>query len=64
MRHVLAAAVAAAVLAGPAAAQQAIKPGVPSILTWSPEQQKAWYPAIETAYRVATVKAGGKISSI
>lgn len=64
MRHVLAAAVAAAVLAGPAAAQQAIKPGVPSILAWSPEQQKAWYPAIETVYRTATVKAGGKVNAL
>jgi CubicO group peptidase (beta-lactamase class C family) len=58
MRHLLLAAAAAALLAAPAAAQQAVKPGVPSILQWSPEQQKAWYPAIEQAYRVNTIKAG------
>ena len=64
MRLILTAAVAAALVAPPATAQQALKPGTPSILAWSPEQQKAWYPAIETVYRVNTVKAGGKASPL
>ena len=58
MRRFLAAAAIAGVLSGPAAAQQALKPGTPSILVWTPEQQKAWYPAIESVYRVNTVERG------
>lgn len=58
MRTFVLAATAAALLAAPAAAQQALKPDTPSILVWTPEQQKAWYPAIETVYRVNTIKAG------
>ncbi|ACG77021.1 beta-lactamase [Phenylobacterium zucineum HLK1] len=64
MRHVLTAAAAAVLFATPALAQQAIKPDTPSILVWSPEQQKAWYPAIETVYRVNAFKAGGKIRDL
>ena len=36
----------------------ACRPGTPSILRWTLEQQTEWYPAIETVYRTATVKRG------
>ncbi|HEY8616558.1 serine hydrolase [Phenylobacterium sp.] len=53
---------AAALLAsGAADAQQALKPGTPSILQWSPEQQARWYPAIETVYQVRTVPRGKRV---
>lgn len=54
-------ALALALAAGGAQAQQPLKPGTPSILQWTPEQQKAWYPAIETVYRVGTIKRGSKV---
>ena len=60
MRRLISAAIVAAALAGGAAhAQVPLKPGLPSILTWTPEQQRAWYPAIETVYQVRTIKRGG-----
>ena len=43
---------------GTASAQGLLKPGTPSILRWTLEQQTEWYPAIETVYRTATVKRG------
>jgi len=62
MRRLVSAAIVAAALAGSVAhAQVPQKPGVPSILTWTPEQQRAWYPAIETVYQVRTIKRGGKV---
>jgi CubicO group peptidase (beta-lactamase class C family) len=45
----------------PAFAQLALKPGLPSILTWTPEQQKDWYPAIESLYQVRTIKRGDHV---
>ncbi|MDX9999473.1 MAG: serine hydrolase [Phenylobacterium sp.] len=49
-------------LAAPTAqAQTALKPGTPSILFWSAEQQEAWYPAIEKVYKVSTVRRGGPV---
>jgi CubicO group peptidase (beta-lactamase class C family) len=62
MRKMLAAAAVLAMgLAGSAAAQQAIKPGTPSILVWTPEQQAQWYPNIESVYRVNVVKRGDRV---
>src|SRR5262245_1581937 len=46
-----------AIAAGPADAQP-LRPGTPSILRWTLEQQIEWYPAIETVYRTAIVKRG------
>lgn len=63
MRKLLAALLSCGLLLGaPAAeAQTALKPGTPSILFWTPEQQEAWYPAIEKVYRVSTVRRGGPV---
>lgn len=61
MRRVLAAAVVSMAVAGSASAQQALKPGTPSILMWSQDQQAHWYPAIETVYKVNTVKRGSHV---
>lgn len=41
-----------------ASAQQSLRPGTPHMFSWSPEQQAAWYPAIETVYRSAIIKRG------
>lgn len=59
MRKMIGLLMAAAVLvaAGTANAQP-IRPGTPSILRWTSEQQIEWYPAIETVYRTATVRRG------
>jgi CubicO group peptidase (beta-lactamase class C family) len=37
------------------------KPPVASILTWSQKQQLERYPAIETVYKVGTIKKGDKV---
>jgi CubicO group peptidase (beta-lactamase class C family) len=59
MRRIIGWVVAAVALAiGTASAQGLLKPGTPSILRWTLEQQTEWYPAIETVYRSATVKRG------
>lgn len=50
--------VAAGLAIGTASAQNVLRPGTPSILRWTLEQQTEWYPAIETVYRSATVKRG------
>jgi CubicO group peptidase (beta-lactamase class C family) len=53
---------AALLLCGPAAqAQTPLKAETPSILFWTPEQQKAWYPAIEKVYRVSTIQRGAYV---
>jgi CubicO group peptidase (beta-lactamase class C family) len=44
--------------------QVAQKSGTPSILRWTPEQQRSWYPAIETVYRVNTVRRGGYVRQL
>jgi CubicO group peptidase (beta-lactamase class C family) len=49
------------VLAGAAEAQLAIKPGVPSPLFWSPQQQQDWYPNIESVYRVNVISRGERV---
>src|SRR5215216_2274913 len=61
MRRIIGFLMAAAVLAVGTAAAQPIRPGTPSILRWTLEQQTQWYPAIETVYRSATVKRGDTV---
>jgi CubicO group peptidase (beta-lactamase class C family) len=45
----------------PASAQLALKPGTPSLLFWTPEQQSSGYRSIEKFYKVATVKRGSYV---
>ena len=61
MRAILGVALAAAMACGAAQAQDALKPGTPSILVWTPQQQSDWYRSIETVYKVGTVKRGAKV---
>ncbi len=61
MRRVLGLAVAAALAGSAAHAQVPIRPGLPSILVWTPQQQADWYKDIESVYRVETVKRGDKV---
>ncbi|RAK62848.1 serine hydrolase domain-containing protein [Phenylobacterium kunshanense] len=62
MRKVLGlAAAAACMVVGAAQAQVPLKPGTPSILVWSPQQQSDWYRDIESVYQVATVPRGDKV---
>ena len=61
MRKMIGLLMAAAVLAVGTATAQPLKPGTPSILRWTLEQQTEWYPAIETVYRTATVKRGDNV---
>jgi CubicO group peptidase (beta-lactamase class C family) len=44
-----------------AQAQVPLKPGVRNVLTWSPGQQRAWYPRIETIYATSTVRRGSTV---
>jgi CubicO group peptidase (beta-lactamase class C family) len=61
VRKVLGLAAAIAAIAGAAAAQVPVRPEVPSILVWTPQQQADWYKSIESVYSVVTVKRGGKV---
>jgi CubicO group peptidase (beta-lactamase class C family) len=61
MRRMIGFLIAAAVLAGGTVNAQPLKPGTPSILRWTLEQQTEWYPAIETVYPTATVKRGDTV---
>ena len=61
MRKMIGLLMAAAMLATGTATAQPIKPGTPRLLTWTPEQQIEWYPAIETVYRTAIVKRGDTV---
>lgn len=61
MRPTIGFLMAAAVLAGGTVNAQPLKPGTPSILRWTLEQQTEWYPAIETVYPTATVKRGDTV---
>jgi len=61
MRGVIGLALAAALVGGVAHAQVPTRPGIPSILVWSPQQQADWYRDIESVYRVGTVKRGDKV---
>jgi len=60
-KFILVVAASAALAATGAQAQVALKPGTPSILQWSAEQQRQWYPAIETVYQVRTVPRGTRV---
>lgn len=61
MRGIVGLALAAVLVAGGASAQVPLKPGTPSILVWTPEQQSAWYRSIETVYQVATIPRGDRV---
>jgi len=61
MRWIIGVVAALAVLAAVATNGQPLRPGTPSLLRWTLEQQTEWYPAIETVYRSATVKHGGHV---
>ena len=61
MRKTIGLMLAAAVLIAGTASAQPLKPGTPSILRWTLEQQTEWYPAIETVYRTTTVKRGDHV---
>jgi len=58
MRWMIGLLMATAALAASTANAQPIRPGTPSILRWTLEQQTEWYPSIETVYRTATVRRG------
>jgi CubicO group peptidase (beta-lactamase class C family) len=65
MRGIIGLAVAATLaVAGGAQAQDALKPGTPSILVWTPQQQADWYRNIESVYKVGTVKRGDKVHAL
>lgn len=57
----LAAAMMLGLTATVAQAQAPLRPDVPSILAWSPAQQLAWYPAIESVYRVNVIRRGSYV---
>ncbi|MBI1200443.1 MAG: serine hydrolase [Phenylobacterium sp.] len=65
MRIVAGIALAAALAsAGGAAAQTALKPGTPSVLVWTPQQQSDGYRAMETIYRVNTIHRGETVHAL
>lgn len=57
-------AAALALGAGAAQAQVALKPGTPSILAWSPEQQVSGYRSIETIYKTHVIKRGPRVHAL
>jgi CubicO group peptidase (beta-lactamase class C family) len=61
MKRFLVLAAAFALSATAAAAQVPTRPNLPFILTWTPAQQRAWYPAMETVYKVRTIKRGDHV---
>ena len=61
MRCIVGLALAAALAGGAAHAQVPTRPGIPSILVWTPQQQADWYKDIESVYQVGTVKRGDKV---
>lgn len=61
MRKTIGAFAALAVLAAGVASAQSLRPGTPSLLRWTLEQQTEWYPAVETVYHSATVKRGDTV---
>jgi CubicO group peptidase (beta-lactamase class C family) len=60
-KSTLALSLAIAVMASPVFAQVALKPETPSILVWTPQQQSDGYRAIETVYKVNTVRRGDRV---
>ena len=63
-RNALSLAIVTALFATAAAAQVPIRPPTPSILAWTPQQQSEGYRAIETIYKVTTVKRGRKVHAL
>ncbi|TAJ70915.1 MAG: class C beta-lactamase-related serine hydrolase [Phenylobacterium sp.] len=61
MRKVVGLAVVAALAGSGVYAQVPVRPDIPSILVWTPQQQSDWYRDIESVYRVETVKRGDKV---
>ena len=61
MRRIMALAVATALSAGTASAQVTLKPEMPGLLRWTPEQQSEGYRSIETYYRTSTVPRGDHV---
>lgn len=53
-----------ALTASPVFAQVALKPDTPSILVWTPGQQSDGYRAIETVYKVNTVRRGDRVQPL
>jgi CubicO group peptidase (beta-lactamase class C family) len=58
MRRIVVLAAAAVLCAATASAQVPLKPEMPGLLRWTPEQQSEGYRAIETYYRTSTVARG------
>ena len=48
----------------PGSAQVALKSDTPSLLFWTPEQQRDGYRSIEKIYKVATVKRGSNVHAL
>ena len=42
-------------------AQAPLSPATPMILTWTPAQQRQWYPAMETVFETRTVARGDAV---
>jgi CubicO group peptidase (beta-lactamase class C family) len=61
MRKTIGLLAAAVAIAAGTASAQTVRPGTPSILRWTLEQQTEWYPAIETVYPTTTVKRGDHV---
>jgi CubicO group peptidase (beta-lactamase class C family) len=61
MRTILGLALAAAIAAGPAAAQVPLNPKTPMLLTWTPKQQREGYRAMETLFKVNVIKRGDHV---
>ena len=47
-----------------AANAQPLKPNTPSILHWTPEQQREGYRSIETIYKTATIARGEAVRAL
>src|SRR5215471_17652559 len=64
MRRIVIAAAAAVLCVAAASAQVPLKPEVPGLLRWTPEQQSEGYRSIETYYRTSTVLRGDHVRSL
>jgi CubicO group peptidase (beta-lactamase class C family) len=61
MRRIMLLAVATALAVGTASAQVPLKPELPGLLRWTPEQQSEGYRSIESYYRTSTVPRGAEV---
>jgi CubicO group peptidase (beta-lactamase class C family) len=61
MRRIVVLAAAAVLCAATASAQVPLKPEMPGLLRWTPEQQSEGYRSIETYYRTSTVARGDHV---